>query len=138
MMLHVTIRGGRELTAKLGRLSDEMAGKALEDAVTAGALLVENAAKENLVKNRSYITGNLLRSIHTEATERSRSRAIVVVGTDVEYARRVEYGFSGADSLGRRYNQPAKPYLRPALDTQKGAVTREVREALRDLLRHVR
>lgn len=29
----------------------------------------------------------------------------IVIGTNVEYARRVEYGFSGVDSLGRRYHQ---------------------------------
>jgi len=29
------------------------------------------------------------------------------------YARRLEYGFSGPDSLGRVYNQPPQPYVRP-------------------------
>ena len=38
-----------------------------------------------------------------------------VVGTNVEYARRLELGFVGADSLGRIYNQLPRPYLRPAL-----------------------
>ncbi len=38
-----------------------------------------------------------------------------VVGSNVEYARRMEFGFVGADSLGRIYNQLPRPYLRPAL-----------------------
>ncbi len=38
-----------------------------------------------------------------------------VVGSNVEYARRLELGFVGADSLGRIYNQLPRPYLRPAL-----------------------
>jgi len=37
------------------------------------------------------------------------------VGTNLEYARRVELGFVGTDSLGRTYNQAPRPYLRPAL-----------------------
>lgn len=37
------------------------------------------------------------------------------VGTNVPYARRLELGFSGTDSLGRNINQGARPYLVPAL-----------------------
>jgi len=37
------------------------------------------------------------------------------VGTNLEYARRVELGFVGIDKIGRRYNQAPRPYLRPAL-----------------------
>jgi hypothetical protein len=35
--------------------------------------------------------------------------------SNVVYAKRIEEGFHGTDSLGRRYNQPAYPFLRPAL-----------------------
>jgi len=38
-----------------------------------------------------------------------------VVGSNVSYARRIELGFVGVDSLGRKYNQQPYPYLRPAL-----------------------
>ena len=38
-----------------------------------------------------------------------------VVGSNVVYARRMELGFVGTDSLGRTYNQAPRPYLRPAL-----------------------
>jgi len=37
-----------------------------------------------------------------------------VTGTNLEYARRIEHGFVGKDSLGRSYNQAPKPYLHPA------------------------
>ena len=37
------------------------------------------------------------------------------VGSNVEYARRIELGFVGVDSLGRKFNQQPYPYLRPAL-----------------------
>lgn len=32
------------------------------------------------------------------------------------YYRRLELGFVGRDSIGRRYNQPPYPFMRPALD----------------------
>jgi hypothetical protein len=40
------------------------------------------------------------------------------VGTDAAQARRLEYGFVGADSLGRVYNQPPFPHVGPAVDEQ--------------------
>lgn len=41
------------------------------------------------------------------------------VGSNVEYARRIELGFVGTDSLGRKYNQKPRPYLRPALEKNR-------------------
>ena len=37
------------------------------------------------------------------------------VGTNVEYAARVEFGFVGKDSAGRTFSQTGTPYLRPIL-----------------------
>lgn len=37
------------------------------------------------------------------------------VGTNRPQARRLEYGFTGVDALGRRYHQPPYPHVRPAL-----------------------
>lgn len=37
------------------------------------------------------------------------------VGSNVEYARRLEYGFVGQDSLGRNISQAPRPFFRPAL-----------------------
>lgn len=44
---------------------------------------------------------------------------IGVVGTNVVYARRLEYGFMKKDKLGRSYHQAPRPYLRPALEKNK-------------------
>ena len=130
MNMGVKIYGGRELAAKLKTLSDGVAGRALERAATSGALLIQNAAKTKA----PFRTGNLRRSIHTETKERSRTKAVVQVGTDVVYGPRIEFGFSGTDKRGRRYNQPPHPYLRPAMDEQKDNVAREAGEALKILL----
>lgn len=42
-----------------------------------------------------------------------------VMGTNVEYARRIELGFVGTDKLGRSYNQAPRPYLRKAYEHHK-------------------
>ena len=52
----------------------------------------------------------------------------VVAGTNVKYARRLEYGFIGKDKLGRHYNQAARPYLRPALAKNLSKIKRMFKE----------
>lgn len=39
-----------------------------------------------------------------------------VVGTNVDYAKRLELGFTGTDSAGRVVDQAPRPFLRPALE----------------------
>lgn len=61
------------------------------------------------------ITGDYRRSWthkHTGGGSVTRSE----VGTNAVQGRRLEYGFNGADSLGRVYNQPPFPHARPAFD----------------------
>lgn len=38
------------------------------------------------------------------------------VATFAPQAARLEYGFTGTDSLGRNYAQPARPHVRPAME----------------------
>ena len=79
---------------------------------------------------RDYVpvlTGNLRDHIQVRPSESGPYYTEVVVapaedasnpyGFDPAYARRIEFGFAGTDSLGRVYNQPAQPYVRPAWDT---------------------
>ncbi len=152
MPISVSVQGSESLVRKLNALGAAARGQALERALVAGALIVQNAAKQRA----PYRTGNLRRSIHIgghedlapdhtgiERTtgnpvpppERNGTEVAVYVGTNVEYARRIEYGFSGADALGRTYNQAAQPYLRPAVDENQDAVKNEVGDALRVLIR---
>ncbi len=110
--------------------------KKKEAALTRAGMAVQEAA-HRLVK---VDTGNLKGSINyalatsasptgAPATQSDGLRAHgqndwVWVGTNVKYARRIEYGFKGRDSLGRNYNQAAQPYLRPAAENQKGRIAR--------------
>ena len=85
-----------------------------QNLVTA-ALMVERTAKQTV----PVLTGALKRSITHEPEVPKRE---VRVGSNLEYARRVELGFTGKDKLGRYYNQAAKPYLRPALEQNMPAI----------------
>lgn len=135
-MALVTIRlNDTALRARLQKMQSQMRADLLEAAATSGALLISNQAKENLRTFPSksaarsgepiWKTGHLARSIHVETSLKETMRVRVRIGTDVEYGRRVEFGFAGADARGRVYNQPANPYLRPAWDSQRAAAVAE-------------
>lgn len=127
---NVRVTGDKELIAKFKRLSKAAQGSALVHAATAGILPIQNEAIVKVAKD----TSDLARSIHTEVIARRQTYAEVSTGTDKVYAARIEFGFHGADSLGRHYNQPAQPYMRPAFDTKKSAAESETRAALLDLV----
>ena len=132
-MTEVVIEGGEDLARKLAALSDAVQGQVLEAALRSGALLVQNDAKRLV----PYRTGTLRRSIHTETETQGPGKAEAAVGTDVVYAARVEFGFEGQDKLGRSYHQPARPYLRPALDQNMDAAAQEIAAALREAIENV-
>ncbi len=107
-----------------------------EAALTRAGVAVQEAAKR-LVK---IDTGNLKGSINyalatsaaptvspakqSDGLTAHGNKDWVWVGTNVKYARRIEYGFKGKDKLGRYYNQPAQPYLTPGYDLQKNRIAR--------------
>lgn len=99
----------------------------VETALMSSALLVENAAKPLA----AYESGTLRRSITHEI---QGGDAIVGPSAEVPYAARIEFGFSGADSLGRVYNQAAQPYMRPALVNNRQAVTQEFSSSILALI----
>lgn len=57
------------------------------------------------------------------------------VAPTVVYARRIELGFHGADSLGRVYDQQGNPYLKPAVRESRAKIVaviqREIRRSIR-------
>lgn len=151
------IEGMEELRAKLEGMAREARGDSLARALVAGALVIRNEAAERAPRR----TRTLARSIHVEVLERRPERAVVAVGTNLEYARIHEYGgvirpvrrrnlaipvgslFGSplrwrlrlvitpggqrmlVDAAGqvqyllrRAVTIPARPYLRPAVETQ--------------------
>lgn len=93
-------------------------------------------ASDQLRANGSIVTGNLVNSVafSTEnmqspvsnstgaAIEKPEERLSVRIGSNVVYARRVELGFSGKDSLGRTFNQPPKSFLRAAITAKQAEI----------------
>lgn len=61
------------------------------------------------------ITGDYRRSIATHAGYDGGS-VFADVGTNKAQGRRLEFGFFGKDSLGRRFRQAPRPHFGPALD----------------------
>jgi hypothetical protein len=77
--------------------------------------------------NGSVVTGNMVNSISfsTESFQSAPNgsptngkkiekgdKLTLRVGTNVVYGPRVEFGYEGTDSLGRKYNQKPKSFLR--------------------------
>ena len=133
----VHVIGAEDLAAKFRALADDIKGPALEAATRAAALPVLNQVRitEPEGGRTPYKTGTYRRSFHIETVEKSSERCRVEVGTDAPQARRLEYGFVGADKLGRVYNQAARPHIRPALDENRGAAVDEFRAAIGDIIR---
>lgn len=83
--------------------------------------LMMTTVKRNAALSKSgppgprIITGDYNRSI-TREFEDSVTSSTGIVGTNAVQGRRLEFGFNGADSLGRVYHQPAYAHFRPAAD----------------------
>lgn len=124
-MLTVDLDITPEFLAGIAR-ADSAVERAVTDALAIAAMEAANEARQRA----PYKTGTLRRSIQVM----EQGPREVVVGSRVPYAARIEFGFAGRDRLGRLYNQPAKPYLRPAIEQTRGEMTRifaeEVRRAL--------
>ena len=133
----ITLKGGEELAKAFAALAEDTKGPALEAATRAAALPVLNQVRitEPEGGRTPYKTGTYRRSFEMETTEKTAERCTVVVGTDAPQARRLEYGFVGADKLGRVYNQAARPHIRPALDENRGTAVAEFRAAIGDIIR---
>lgn len=98
------------------------------------AMLLETRVKANASLPRSgppgprLITGDYVRSWTTTRRPGPGGGQASVVGTNKPQARRLEFGFIGADSLGRVYNQPPYPHLGPAVDATKPGYVKDLAE----------
>ncbi|MFD7995513.1 HK97 gp10 family phage protein [Streptomyces mexicanus] len=81
----------------------------------------------------NVITGAYRNSWRAE-TRSLRYSAICTLGTDLPYGRRLEFGFVGADSLGRVYNQPPFPHVQPALGFIGQTLLAQMRLAVSEVL----
>jgi Bacteriophage HK97-gp10, putative tail-component len=136
-------------TLDTSRLAAKLAAASLaatagnRQGVAAGAALFEDGAKNNAPVQ----TGRLRDGIHTETVVDTNTQTQLMVtpvvdaankeGFEPPYARRIELGFIGIDSLGRHYHQAPEPYMRPAFDEQKDAALQAHEDAVREALKGV-
>jgi phage gpG-like protein len=124
-MVAIDIVGAENLLRRLSDMPREVQER-VGHATQATAHEVQALARQLAPKD----TGRLANSI----TVRETGPLTWEVFTNVEYARRQEFGFVGTDRLGRTYNQPGRYYMTIAMDTAKDAFTKRVRDAIREAL----
>ena len=111
-----------ELLAALTRLGDVVRGRAVRDALMAGGLVVEGAAKLNIIE---YDFIDTAATLNSTAAREGRGEDEVEIGPATEYAVFGELGIG----------QSEKPFMRRALEENQGVVgevvARELREAIR-------
>lgn len=97
------------------------------------AMLLETAIKAHASgrPGPNAPTGDYRRS-WTHEFSTSGMTVEAVVGTNKPQGRRLEYGFVGADSLGRIYNQPPFPHVGPAVEEIRPAFLAAVGAAVGD------
>lgn len=69
------------------------------------------------------LTGRLKQSISHDVIRKPRE-IVARVGTNVEYAHRLEMGFVDKDKAGRNVSQAPRPYLRKAIWDNKAKILR--------------
>ncbi len=155
--MSVEIKGLQELKKDFRQYSVK-AVSTLEKSLLRGSLIVERTAKENLTKNRNVSTARLRNSITHRLGRETPLRPFAEVGTNVEYARDVEYGTSphyvpfrplqlwarrkglkaeSANALAAytqlkisMYGTKPHPYLNPALKDNINQINRDIAEAI--------
>lgn len=93
-----------------------------------GNLIVETA-QENTWYAFKAPTGNLASSIVMDVLDFQT----IEITVNVPYARRREFGFVGADALGRVYADEPEPYLQPAIDEAIPYMQLRMTEAYQDV-----
>lgn len=152
--LELVVTGDEAVAAAIQQAAGTLGGREMELALVAGALPIQNAAKSNVSRR----TSTLARSIHIGGHTHEgagedlggNSPEQVIVGTNLIYARIQEEG-GEIEPVNREYLRfeidgeviftkgpvviPARPYLRPAFESQRGEAIREVANAVRDMLK---
>lgn len=129
MGVRLTFSGGVEFEDQLAALNVK-ALKGSEIGTREGALLIVEAIKEQMDgpdppkpggSDPARQTGNLIGAVEMRAVGGSVGAGrwnyeISMNQGRAPYARRIELGFTGTDSLGRNYNQPPYPYFYKGID----------------------
>lgn len=108
------LEGIREWEAALAGITARVEASA-ESATREAAQAVAREAQSRAPRAGGRLAG----SIRVFGPTASMGKVEADVGADVPYGRRVELGFAGTDSLGRRYAESGRPFLKPAADAAR-------------------
>ncbi|MET8585743.1 HK97 gp10 family phage protein [Streptomyces collinus] len=81
----------------------------------------------------NVVTGAYRSSWRAE-TRALKYGATCTIGTSLPYGRRLEFGFTGTDSIGRYYDQPPFPHVQPALGFIEQTLMAQMRLAVSEVL----
>lgn len=148
MEMEYKVEGLESLLKKLNTLSAD-ADKIVDNALYQGAQKIQGDAKRLIKAKDAFDTGRLHGSIEVERISSGYS-----IGTNLEYAPYIEYGTGplgdpAVPHTTRKYwrykdengnwhtshGMKARPYLRPAFNTNKKYVAKLVRSRLLNVLR---
>ena len=122
------VEGFEELNAALRRIGERATGLLLRNAAEAGAKVIEDEARRLAPRATGALADGI--SIAPGRLQSGRAQINVSFGAKQWYGRRSE--------LGTKY-LPARPFLRPAIDTKaeeaKNAVGASLWEALKAVLK---
>ena len=96
--------------------------------VDIGNIIMETAQQNTWEVFRNP-TGNLASSMTMDVIDWQS----IEIDVNVPYARRREFGFKGADALGRVYDEEPEAYLQPAIDENQAYMRARMIEAYEDV-----
>jgi phage gpG-like protein len=160
MAYQIEVLGLKDLEKNLKAIAKIIGGNELADSLAKGAMEIVWEAQKNVMAQGLYDTMALWKSIHPKKV--NQYRVDVEVGNDkVVYGAVHEFGLPNqpitdkqrrffwamyaktkdtmwkALALSTTYTIPARPYLRPAIDTQKRAALTTVAQSLGGKFAHV-
>ena len=124
-----------EFSAALQNMSNEVKRRTMKRAATAGALVIEGAAKISMSatahtgarygrhqasapgETPAVDTGTLVNSISTWVDSQSDERIVMGVGTGILYAKFLEFGTR---------HMEARPFMRPAVDNNVDKINQAI------------
>jgi len=137
-----------EFTPNIKKVRNAARGGSLGDAALAGVLVLREGIKANIRKNKLILTSALLNSWLYGKGNSSGTIADAWTGTPQVYARIHEFGgvirpknakalvfqIDGHWVVTQKVTMPARPYVRPALDSEKNKVGNAI---IREISRHI-
>ncbi|MFB9558635.1 HK97 gp10 family phage protein [Streptomyces roseoviridis] len=82
----------------------------------------------------NVITGHYRASWEPDRGRRIPYGAECTIGSRAPQSRRLEFGFTGYDSLGRHYDQPPFPHVGPAIPAMEQVLKAQMLHAAREAL----